>query len=583
MIAFFLLLSLTASAQQWRQQPYFMQYKGVKADSGLTIPKDTAAQSSLYGDKDGNIAYQFGKFWGHCGAQRWRYILDELSGPYVNVRWYGAKGDGVTDDSLAIKRAIDTAHKYGLRVYFPGNATYGIGGTIILKTGTHLELAPTARILLLNGASNHMLRNENLATNVSRDIVDSNIVVSGGIWDGNMYNQDRYSVSDGAINVGFMFSGVKNLSVRGVTLVNVKTYAVRIVNFNNVTFKDIVIDHGAAQSLTNQDGLHFGVGNNVYIENIRARTWDDAISICANDRDTIGQGPYQLDGDVYNITIRGVTLDTALNGIRLLSGDNKLHNVNIDGVNGVVRDNLFQITSFNLGVGDFDGISISNVNVGTTDNVLFTPEFFGYIIISDSIRNLSINNVVRRVTDNIARSTIRILPSAKIGNMVINNVTTEGITSATARDIEIFGGAHNITISEYSYKGRSAALGAGFYTEGAEIGHINISNSDWGKLFSTIEFKSSSIGILNVSNVSADTCNVPITVYDNSTLDTLIMSNSRIKDQTGRNIYVTSSGSIGRVITPPTISFDPANPSAPNGTGYVIEYNGVTSTILPIP
>lgn len=41
-------------------------------------------------------------------------------GPWVDVRAYGAKGDGSTDDTTAIQTAINT----GKRVYFPGTSSY---------------------------------------------------------------------------------------------------------------------------------------------------------------------------------------------------------------------------------------------------------------------------------------------------------------------------------------------------------------------------------------------------------------------------------------------------------------------------
>lgn len=44
---------------------------------------------------------------------------------FVNVKWFGANGDGVTDDTIAIQSAVDT----GLEVYFP-EGTYKISDTI---------------------------------------------------------------------------------------------------------------------------------------------------------------------------------------------------------------------------------------------------------------------------------------------------------------------------------------------------------------------------------------------------------------------------------------------------------------------
>lgn len=48
-----------------------------------------------------------------------------LESPYLNARWFGAKGDGVTDDMAAIQNAINTAFALG-------------GGTVFLPKGTYI-------------------------------------------------------------------------------------------------------------------------------------------------------------------------------------------------------------------------------------------------------------------------------------------------------------------------------------------------------------------------------------------------------------------------------------------------------------
>jgi hypothetical protein len=60
-----------------------------------------------------------------------RYANLYADGP-VNVKWFGAKGDGSTDDSTAIQEAIDTADTAGQIVYLPAS-DYKIGTTLTWK------------------------------------------------------------------------------------------------------------------------------------------------------------------------------------------------------------------------------------------------------------------------------------------------------------------------------------------------------------------------------------------------------------------------------------------------------------------
>lgn len=67
---------------------------------------------------------------GNAGNGRWvRLVRSE-----VNVKWFGAKGDGVTDDAVAVQTAVNT----GATVIFPAG-NYVLGQTITAST-KHLKL-----------------------------------------------------------------------------------------------------------------------------------------------------------------------------------------------------------------------------------------------------------------------------------------------------------------------------------------------------------------------------------------------------------------------------------------------------------
>jgi polygalacturonase len=69
-----------------------------------------------------------------------------LSGSPCNVRAYGAVGDGVTSDTLALNRAVEAcARSGGGTVYVPA-ATY-LTGSVQLQSNVTLWIAPGATIL----------------------------------------------------------------------------------------------------------------------------------------------------------------------------------------------------------------------------------------------------------------------------------------------------------------------------------------------------------------------------------------------------------------------------------------------------
>ncbi|CAJ0867719.1 hypothetical protein R20233_01438 [Ralstonia sp. LMG 32965] len=79
----------------------------------------------------------------HSSLGRWvRYMGEDAS--YRNVKWYGAIGDGVADDTVAIERAIDSVANGGGTVFLPA-------GTYLVSRS--LKLAHSHTVLSGTGAT----------------------------------------------------------------------------------------------------------------------------------------------------------------------------------------------------------------------------------------------------------------------------------------------------------------------------------------------------------------------------------------------------------------------------------------------
>lgn len=66
-------------------------------------------------------------------------VWEEFEQRTINVKWFGAKADGVTDDKLAFQSAVDFAHSIGGATIFMPVGTYMIKGNIRWKSNVSLK------------------------------------------------------------------------------------------------------------------------------------------------------------------------------------------------------------------------------------------------------------------------------------------------------------------------------------------------------------------------------------------------------------------------------------------------------------
>ena len=141
-----------------------------------------------------------------CFGQTRPHWLQLEGKPVVDVREFGAKGDGVTDDTDALQAAIDA----GSTVVFP-SGTYMVRrrsssfSSLSVPSDRALLLAPNATIKLLPYNSTHAY---------IFDIRSENVFISGGTIDG---SREDNSATTGEWGMGLHIYNAKNVSVENLT------------------------------------------------------------------------------------------------------------------------------------------------------------------------------------------------------------------------------------------------------------------------------------------------------------------------------------------------------------------------------
>lgn len=141
-----------------------------------------------------------------------------------NVKDYNAKGDGSTDDTLAIQSALNAAYTAGGGAVFLPPGTYSIDPNpgLQVKTGVTLEGAGAHSLLKLKAGSTHtdnLVKSEGWTNVIMRDFaIDGNRTAQAGAPGSYTYTQ--YGIYLG----GTTDSLVQNVFVKGTTGVGIHVY-----------------------------------------------------------------------------------------------------------------------------------------------------------------------------------------------------------------------------------------------------------------------------------------------------------------------------------------------------------------------
>ncbi len=292
-----------------------------------------------------------------------------------SVQDFGAKGDGIQDDSSAFQAALDS----GVYEIVIPQGYYRIGHTLHIHSNTKIHASMNARIVL--DGTIPKKRGDFLLTNSDFCNGNINITIQGGIWDGNNTgagNQkphifDKNGYSGTVLN----FFNVQNMTLTDLIVANSVTYNIRMANIQNFKIENIGFLSDCFGK--NQDGVHLnGKVKNGVIRNIRAlskgQTNDDLIAINADDSMERVENFGMVRGSIENLLIENLFAEDCHTIIRLLSVTAPIRNITIRNVYGGYRcyainadaarycaTPLFDEQDFPDGAGHIENVKIENM------------------------------------------------------------------------------------------------------------------------------------------------------------------------------------------------------------------------------
>ena len=414
---------------------------------------------------------------------------------YNVVKDFGAINDGKKITTEQLQNAINNASKKEpLRLFFP-KGIY-LTGTLVLKSGVHIELAEGAKILGSTDAKDYLVVKPEYKNNTDRQ-VDKSLFYAEKVEDisitgkGIIDFQGTSPVYLGTGNndprrpFGIRIVSSKNIYISGVMLWNSPQWMQHYLNCENLMIENINVFNHAHQ---NNDGMDIDGCRNVYVRNCRVDSDDDAICLKSN-------GPSICENVLIENCIAASHCNALKLGTETTGGFKNIMYRNckvVQSVTGFHHENGTETTRTAITLIITDGGVMENVwfdNIEATDCI--TPVFVTLGNRSrkhtasapkpdvGSIKNIMLSNIKATGAGPMSSSITGLNKTNKIKNVILENINIELTKSGNYNDRNI-----NMTSLLENKKsgypspntfGNMSSYGFMFkYVDGIEIRDINL-------------------------------------------------------------------------------------------------------------
>ena len=358
-----------------------------------------------------------------------------------DVRAFGAKGDGVSKDTVAIQKAIDACAGKGGTVVLSGGTF--VSGPVSLKSEMTLAIRKDATLLGSPDRADYPVftfaRKQTVQPLVSAVNAEDVTIDGGGTIDGNGHIWWEYvrGVKDSGVlgtdhprPMGVLFDHSKDIIMKDVTVQNSGFWQIVPYYSSDLQFRNLRI---TAPRSPNTDAIDPFSSSHIVIDHVFSSTGDDNIAIKSGAIDSPGPDDPSTDITITDCTFEnghGLSIGSEISG--------GVQNVHAERIHFKGTDNGIRIKANRDRGHDVSNISFKDLDMVDVKTPILISEYYPKVYpegevaaapvqrLTPHFHGISIENVT--ATGANAAGVIVGLPESPVVDLTLKNVTISGKT-----------------------------------------------------------------------------------------------------------------------------------------------------------